>query len=116
LPGDLRAQWGDGRQNLVNRLGGDPCLGEAGCEVPGHQREVMHGDAAALMHLAHQCAGVGVRPAECRGKELDLPAFESGHVGACEEAGEFLVSEHATVEIVHHDLQRFVPPDLVVDA
>jgi hypothetical protein len=49
---------------------------------------------------------------ECRGEELDLFAFESGHVGAAEETGEFAVGEYAVVEVGDDDFECFVAADL----
>ena len=75
----------------------------------------MHGDAAALMDLAHRRTAVRVGSAECCGEELDLFAFEPGHVGAGEEAGEFGVDENPVVEVVDDDFQRLVSADLGED-
>ena len=49
---------------------GTPGRGQRVTQVPGHQIEVVHGDAAALMHLLHRRTGVGLGPAERGRKEF----------------------------------------------
>lgn len=95
--------------------GGDSGRGQCVAQMPGHQGEVVHGDATALMHLLHRRTGIWLRPAQSRGKEFRLFAFETAHIRSGEEAGELVVGEHPSVEILDDDLDRLVPADLVVD-
>lgn len=75
---------------------------------------MVHGDAAALMHLLHRRAGIGLGTAQRGGEELHLPAFEPVHVRSGEEAGQLVIGKHTNVEVLDHDLDRLVPADPVV--
>ena len=63
------------------------------------KREVMTGDTAALMHLAHRSTGIRLGAAERSCEELDLFALQTSHIGTGEEPGQLVVSQHATVEV-----------------
>ena len=113
---DLSRQRRDGSEYFGHRLRRDPLGSERVGQVPGHQAEVVHGDAAALMHLPHRRARVGLGPAEGGREELDLFALEAVHVRSGEEARQLIIGKHTNVEVLDDDFDRLVPADPVVDA
>ena len=79
------------------------------------KREVMTGDTAALMHLAHRSTGIRLGAAERSCEELDLFALQTSHIGTGEEPGQLVVSQHATVEVGDDGFERLMTADLNVD-
>src|SRR4051794_10406985 len=84
----------NGADDLAHDLVGYARRRQAGGEMPGHEIEVVHGDASTLMNLPHRRAGVRIRSAERSSEEFHLLALQPLHVGPSEEPSQLVVGQH----------------------
>src|SRR5262245_60420277 len=68
------------------------------------------------MDLPHRCAGVRLGSAECGREEFDLFALQPRHIRTGEETGQFVVGEHAVVEVLDDGFECRGSADLLVNA